>query len=165
MSKQKQVKKKSLLSKKDIFDAIAEGQHLAEIRGVGKDSIDMVHSLATGAFARGDYEFARKAFLFLCLHIFNHSHYWHSLGACFYELQNYNDALAAYTVALMQDGNSPQICFEMGRCYIQLGEYALAQECLDIAEKKAEPESQIYKDIMKLSKPLKDEVPKNRKSS
>jgi type III secretion system low calcium response chaperone LcrH/SycD len=63
---------------------------------------------------------------------------WIGLGACHHMLKNYNEALLAYSTALVLDQNNPTVYLHAANCCFALKHLAEGFEALDVVESIAQ---------------------------
>lgn len=109
--------------------ALVEGQSLASIRGLKKESTDMIYALAVARFRAGRLNEAGACLRFLCAHCPDEPDFWTALARVARKQGNLHQAISAYFVAFVI-APTASICLEMASVYQAQGETERASECI-----------------------------------
>jgi len=102
-------------------DFIINGKTLGELKGLSSEDMEVVYNVAYSTYAGENYEQAHKIFKFLCYFDHLEKKYWLGLGASRQMLKLYEQAIEAYTYAMLLDSNDPQPPLLAADCHIALG--------------------------------------------
>lgn len=76
---------------------------LTELDYVSEEELETVYALGYNFFTYGKYQAARDIFMGLTAYAPYTAHYWRALGAVNQQLEDYEEAIAAYDVAIAND--------------------------------------------------------------
>lgn len=130
------------------LNIVQKGISPKDAMGVSDEQSEAIYAQAYRLYNTGKYQEAIHLFRVLIFLLPNEYKYSLGLAACFHMLKEYDNAIRAYMVAGLLDGNSPIPHFHASDCYIQMQDPASAILMLDMAINKAanKPEFQILKD-------------------
>ncbi len=100
---------------------VQNGKTLSQLKGLSDEHMEAVYMSAYTAYNSGDYEKARQVFQFLCQFDHLEKKYWMGLGACRQMLKQYEDAIEAYSFAMLLDADDPRPPLQAADCHIALG--------------------------------------------
>ena len=72
-------------------------------KGISDDEMEMIHALGFNFFTYGKYDAAKDIFTGLTAYAPYTAHYWRALGAVNQQLKDYQEAIAAYDMAIAND--------------------------------------------------------------
>lgn len=102
-------------------DFIMNGKTIGELKGLSSEDMEVVYNVAYNTYASENYEEAHKIFKFLCYFDHLEKKHWLGLGVCRQMLKLYEQAVEAYTYAMLLDSNDPQPPLLAADCHIALG--------------------------------------------
>lgn len=76
---------------------------LQELEGISDDEMEMIYALGFNFFTYGKYDAAKDIFTGLTAYAPYTAHYWRALGAVNQQLKDYQEAIAAYDMAIAND--------------------------------------------------------------
>ena len=76
---------------------------LHELEGISDDEMEMIYALGFNFFTYGKYDAAKDIFTGLTAYAPYTAHYWRALGAVNQQLKDYQEAIAAYDMAIAND--------------------------------------------------------------
>lgn len=122
------------LNDRDALAAHAQaGGTLKELAGFSEESMQRLYRGAHSIFHQERFADAADAFVFLVtLDPYRHN-YWLGLGMSEQALGHFDEALAAYSMAVLTDFKVPTAHFYAGKCYYALNEIPRAGACFDLA--------------------------------
>lgn len=100
---------------------IENAKTIAELKDITRDELEAVYHIAYQTYASGDYQQAAPIFRFLCFLDHLEFKYWLGLGSCRQMLEQYDDAIEAYTFAMFLDCDDPRPPFHAAECHLALG--------------------------------------------
>ena len=104
-----------------LANFMVNGKTLGELKGLTRDNMEAVYSVAYNAYNSGRYKKAHQAFQFLCYFDHLEQKNWMGLGACRQMLKEYPDAVEAYTFAGLLDADDPHPPLQAADCHIAMG--------------------------------------------
>ncbi|MFZ4791734.1 MAG: SycD/LcrH family type III secretion system chaperone [Candidatus Competibacteraceae bacterium] len=104
-----------------VVNFLMNGKTIGELKGLTSEDMDAVYNVAYNAYASENYEEAHKIFKFLCYFDHLEKKHWLGLGVCRQMLKLYEQAIEAYTYAMLLDSNDPQPPLLAADCHIALG--------------------------------------------
>lgn len=105
-----------------VVDFAQNGKTIRELKGMTREEMEAVYNVAYNVYSGGDYEKAQKIFQFLCFFDHLEKKYWLGLGSCRQMLKRYQEAIEAYTFAMLLDSDDPHPPFYAADCHIALGD-------------------------------------------
>jgi type III secretion system low calcium response chaperone LcrH/SycD len=122
----------SNLSFREIIDKIAEGEVFQNILEISDDDMQDFYKISMDYFNNKQFKEASDCFLFLtALNPFE-SNLWIKSGNAEYALGHFQEALSAYSMAMLWDANDPFPHFYSAEAYQMLGDLHHAKECIII---------------------------------
>lgn len=112
---------------------IEEGGTIGMVRGFSDTDLEEFYSAAYALYDHGKYEKAQTLFRFLCLHDHLRKRNWMGFGATCQVQQKFNDAVTAYSVAVMLDHRDPWPHLHAGECYMSVRNWGDARNALRAA--------------------------------
>lgn len=114
---------------------LEEGKSFQQIFGYSVEAMDKFYSAAWNLFQRQLYDESSNAFFFLTtlnprVHL-----YWLGLAMSEQLKEEYHEALMAYTMAVMTDGENPLPHYHSAACYYALQDIQNAKVSLELALK------------------------------
>lgn len=103
-----------------VDQALLQRTPLGAVRGLDRDRLEMLYTLAWNALAQEQYAQAEKLFKFLVLHQHLEASYWLGLGVCYQRQQRYELALTAFGQASQLAVDNPQPALHGGECHLAL---------------------------------------------
>ena len=76
---------------------------LQELEGISDEEMEMIYALGFNFFTYGKYDAAKDIFTGLTAYAPYTAHYWRALGAVNQQLKDYQEAIAAYDMAIAND--------------------------------------------------------------
>jgi type III secretion system low calcium response chaperone LcrH/SycD len=76
---------------------------LQELEGISDEEMETIYALGYNFFTYGKYDAAKDIFTGLTAYAPYTAHYWRALGAVNQQLKDYEDAIAAYDMAIAND--------------------------------------------------------------
>jgi len=111
---------------------------LMDCQGLTEEAMEGVYALAYNTFRAGKYENAQKLFVFLTVYDHFNAKYWKGLGACRYNLGNYQGALQAYGMAQVSNPTDPRPQLRGAECCLAMNQrdnaVAALQAYLEMAQ-------------------------------
>jgi type III secretion system low calcium response chaperone LcrH/SycD len=114
-----------------IFDALAKGHTLKEVRDLDGRDMEALYSVGHSLYQSGRYDKAHSVFKFLCLHDHLEPRWWVGLGMTRQRLKDYARAVEAYAYATLMDVEDPQPQLQAGYCLMAMGKYKEAQAAFE----------------------------------
>ncbi|MBR1033934.1 MULTISPECIES: SycD/LcrH family type III secretion system chaperone [Bradyrhizobium] len=106
---------------------------LASVIGITDDELEALYVFGHRYYSCGKYEEARNFFRFLCLHRHIDARFWFGLAASSQMLGDPENAMHAYRLAGLLNGEDPQIPLRAAECFIKLDHPAAAITALENA--------------------------------
>lgn len=120
------------LTFKEVINKVAEGENFQTLLGITDADMQEFYEASMGYFNHKQYEEAADCFLFLtALNPFE-SNLWIKFGNSEYALGNFQEALSAYSMAMLWDANDPFPHFYSAESYLRLGDLHHAKDCINI---------------------------------
>lgn len=117
---------------------VSEGKSFQEIFGYSDLTMEKFYSAARALFERQLYDEAAEAFYFLTtMNPYVHN-FWLGLGMAEQMSNKFQEAILAYSMAVMTDSLSPLPHYHMGTCYHVLGDKEQSQNSYRLAKSFAE---------------------------
>jgi len=107
-----------------------EGGVLRDVRGITKEQMEAIYSVAFNLYRAGKYEDAEKVFKFLCFFDHLEKKFWMGFGAAQQAQKKYETAINAYAYAAVLDVKDPRAPLQAADCHIALGNTAQAESAL-----------------------------------
>ena len=125
-----------------------EGHILKDFAGVTDDEMEALYAVALQEFDAGKFEDAENRFLLLCRLDHYSGRFWLGLGATRQMMKRYQDAINAYALAGVHDGENPVPGLRAAECYLALGdlENALSGAKAAIHWSEGKPEFAAFND-------------------
>ena len=145
------------------FDkALENGTPMYYVLGIDEDEMHKRYILARQLYESGKLEDAKNQFGMLCLLSDNAPANWMGLGVCNMELGNYDDAIAAYTMAVVHSGmEDAEPVYRMGICHLRKGDKKTAklafQKCLSFGNQDDERQKAFFDRSLTILSTLDDE--------
>lgn len=98
-----------------------EGGVLRDVRGITKEQMEAIYSVAFNLYRAGKYDEAEKVFRFLCFFDHLEKKFWMGLGSSQQAQKNYQNAINAYSYACVLDIKDPRAPLQAADCHIALG--------------------------------------------
>ena len=76
---------------------------LQELEGISDEEMETIYALGYNFFTSGKYDAAKDIFTGLSAYAPYTAHYWRALGAVNQQLKDYDEAIAAYDMAIAND--------------------------------------------------------------
>lgn len=106
-----------------IMDALSTGSSIGDIIGITQEQMDVLYTIAYGAYQAKNYQDAETLFQALCLYQHMDERYWMGLAGSRQGLENYKGAIEAYEMAgLAGSLGDPTPFLYAGICYMKLGD-------------------------------------------
>ncbi len=120
---------------KRIINAPATAKEEAEnFGGLSGPALDTLHSFAYEFYKNGKYEQAASFYQVLATLDMINFDYWMGLGASQMMAREYQEALAAFSIAASLDAEQPAPHFHAAECYQAMGDTTEALRVLEVAE-------------------------------
>ncbi|CAK0777944.1 secretion system chaperone SscA [Gammaproteobacteria bacterium] len=110
-----------------ITNFVNNGKTLRELKGLTRENMEAVYTVAYNAYNSGNLEQAEKVFKFLCYFDHLEKKHWMGLAATRQSQKNYMDAVNTYSFAALLDINDPQIPMLAADCHLAMGDRQAAQ--------------------------------------
>ena len=104
---------------------------LQELEGISDEEMETIYALGYNFFTYGKYDAAKDIFAGLTAYAPYTAHYWRALGAVNQQLKDYQDAVAAYDMAVANDERDVVSYVYRGECYILSGQPQTGLDDLD----------------------------------
>jgi type III secretion system low calcium response chaperone LcrH/SycD len=103
--------------------AINENGHIVkDFAGVSDDEMEALYAVALQEFDAGKFEDAELRFALLCRLDHYSGRFWLGLGATRQMMKRYKDAINAYALAGLHDGENPVPGLRAAECYLAVGD-------------------------------------------
>jgi type III secretion system low calcium response chaperone LcrH/SycD len=112
---------------------VKDGGVLRDLRGITKEQMEAIYSVAYNLYRAGKHEEAEKVFRFLCFFDHLEKKFWMGLGASQQALKKYGPAIDAYSYASILDIHDPRPPLQAADCYIAMGNQEKAESALTAA--------------------------------
>lgn len=145
------LKKMPLPSMNEALKGFIEGNTYQESLSIPDEAMQEYYEIACEFYDNKQFEEAGDVFFFLaCLNPLQ-SNLWIRSGNAEEALEHYEEALEAYSMAMLTDSNDPFPHYYSAGIYLKIGSKAQAKECLDICLRLVEdqPEFQPLKTPIK----------------
>jgi len=100
-----------------------EGHILKDFAGVTDDEMEALYAVALQEFDAGKFQDAEDRFLLLCRLDHYSGRFWLGLGATRQMMKRYQDAINAYALAGVHDGENPVPGLRAAECYLAIGDF------------------------------------------
>lgn len=117
-----------------ITNFLNNGKTLRELKGLTRENMEAVYTVAYNAYNGGNLEQADKVFQFLCYFDHFEKKHWLGLAATRQMQKNYTGAVDAYSFAALLDINDPQIPMQAADCHLAMGNRQAAHSGYTAAE-------------------------------
>ncbi|WP_217273963.1 SycD/LcrH family type III secretion system chaperone [Shewanella sp. VB17] len=111
----------------ELLSFIEDGGTMGMLRNVPDDAIEQMYAVAFNYFESAKYDQAHKIFQLLCTLDHYQVRFFMGLGACRQELQQYEQAVDAYSFVTLIDVNEPRAPFHAAECHLSLGNMEAAE--------------------------------------
>lgn len=138
----------------DFQKRLEEGKHLQDILGFTPSMMAEFYEAASRLFEKQMYSESADAFVFLSTLNPRIDSYWIGLGMSEQMNNNYNDALIAYSMAILLNGRNPLPHYHSAACYYGLKDDVNTRVCLEMALEFAEEGSEIHAQASQAAKRL-----------
>ena len=129
------------LSNEEVIDkalAVLKGQlQLKDVRGITDQEMEAAYANGYAMFRAGNYEKAEAMFSFLATFDTMEKKYWTALGATRFNQQKFDDAINAYSQAVMIDVDDPALLIKLAQCHLGRGDKETAAGALEAAQEIA----------------------------
>lgn len=112
-------------------EIIAGRADLAAVIGITDDELEAVYALGHRFYSCGRYGEALIFFRFLCMHRYTDPRFWFGFGAASQMSGDSANAVRAYGLAALLNGEDPQIPLRAAKCLIKLDQRAAAVSALE----------------------------------
>ncbi len=102
-----------------------------ELYDLSDEDMESCYALAYLMYKNGKYEDARAQFAFLVFYDHLERKYWLGLAAALQMLEQYENAVTAYSIATLLDVEDPLVPFHAAECHIGLGDTQKAKNALE----------------------------------
>ena len=113
------------------------------------DDLRVLYTLAYTLYKGGDYEQAKMIFQQLASCKPFTKKYWLGLGACWQMEHSYTDALKAWGMAALIDGNDPTPHFHAAECYLALEDHTEGLKAMRATKSRLTNEHQDIREKVK----------------
>jgi type III secretion system low calcium response chaperone LcrH/SycD len=131
---------------KDTIDKFKQGYTIADIRGFSSDQLENIYALAFGFYNNGNYAEALPLMRTLALMNSYEKKYVIGLAGCLQMTGKYQDAIEAYSIAVMVDIKDPEPLYHIGTCLLKQSKKSEAFEIFTQCHAMTEGVDE-YKDI------------------
>ncbi|MBQ7457508.1 MAG: tetratricopeptide repeat protein [Desulfovibrio sp.] len=147
---------------KAFDEAMENGTPMYSVLGIDETELQNRYTLARQFYESGKLEDAKNQFGMLCLLSDNAPANWMGLGACNMELGNYDDAINAYTMAVIHsEMEDAEPVYRMGICHLRKGDKEKAklafQKCLGFGNQDDARQKEFFDRSMTILSTLDDE--------
>lgn len=142
------IESENLDDAQELIDFFADGGTIKDAKGLDAETLEAIYQVAYNLYQNGKYEQALKIFRVLGLFDHYEKKYFMGLAACLKVLEQYDNAIEAYSFATMLDVNDPMPGFYAGECHLALANYEEALSGFTAALHFASKSDQ-YNDIKK----------------
>jgi type III secretion system low calcium response chaperone LcrH/SycD len=136
-----QLLKKVLDGNAILFNSVHQTKPLQEHLGIDTRVMEQGYDEAISFLREKKFYEAKCLFFFLCHLQPLVFEYWFGIGAAMQELARYEEAVRYYSCALVFNVQKAAVFFQMGNCYMQLGEKQSARKafgyCMQYAKENA----------------------------
>jgi len=102
-----------------------------DIKKISDEEMEAIYSVGYNFYRHGKYENARSIFSLLCKYDEYEPKYWIGLGAAQQMLKHYQEAVSAYSFAVMLNPLDPKVHRYVTDCFLALRDYERAQASLE----------------------------------
>jgi len=117
----------------NTLNRLAEGETLAQIKGLSAEHLEAMYVLAQHTMQTGQVEDAASVFYFLMMLDSTDSKFFTAFAACQQIQKNYEQALRIYAVAQLLDTSDPRVPQNAGVCCLHLNKLPEAEGLLNRA--------------------------------
>ncbi len=155
-------KRREIQDGDNMLEYLAHHQTLQAVLGFADDILLDMYEVAFGLFEQKRYSECIDAFIFLTTINPNLSSFWLGLGSALQMDQRFDEALAAYKIAITKDPERLDGYLYAARCCMQLKDYAEGQRICDVALElaKEHPENEqlakLIKDVRKMKRHISE---------
>lgn len=115
------------------------------------EDLRILNSFASALYKTGDYAEAKGFYQQLAAFEPYCASYWEGVGACLQKESRHEEALKAYSMAILLDTESAHLHFHAAECYFALGLYLEGEKELDACKSRLkESEQDLLEKIEKL---------------
>lgn len=120
------------ISFKDVIEGFVEGKTYQDLLEIPEDAMQAMFERAMRYFDEAHFDEAADCFLFLAVLNPMVSNLWIRSGNAEQALERYEEALEAYSMAMLCDADDPFPHYYSAEIYLELQCYQEAKECLSI---------------------------------
>lgn len=151
----------SKMSFKHVVAEMAKGKTYQDLLGLEDETMQQFYEIACSYMEEKHYAEAADCFLFLLALNPLETNLWIKAGRAAQELQEYEQALEAYSMAMLCDVDDIFPHLYSAQIYILLSKPTQAQDCLEVCQKLFEEYPQ-YESLNKIIDQLKKQIQKLR---
>ena len=116
-----------------LAKAVQSGQTLGQMMNMPKENLSIIYRKAFDAFQVEDYSQAEDLFLSLMLWDFKEYAYQVGLAAALEAQDKFQNALGMYTLAMLVNGQNPEILYRSGKCLLAMEQRQEAKIMFELA--------------------------------
>lgn len=106
-----------------VMDALSTGSSIGDVVGITPEQLEVLYTVAYGAYQSKNYTDAETLFQALCLYQHLEERFWMGLAGSRQALENYKGAIEAYEMAgLASSLGDPTPFLYAGICFLKLGD-------------------------------------------
>ncbi len=125
---------------------IQEGKPIP-IETFTKEDFTTLYTVGYGLYETGDYPQAKRIFHQLVLAKPLQSEYWFGMGSCLQMEKSFTEALSAWAMCALLDGQNPLPHFHAGECYYSLGDIEEGKKAMNLFLQIADESPQLAEEI------------------
>jgi type III secretion system low calcium response chaperone LcrH/SycD len=120
----------------------ADAAGLKDLISLRESDVEFLYKLAYNFFGQSRYAEAQPFFALLAMYDAHETRFWLGLGECRQRQSEYNDALAAYSMAIRAGSGDYRPALHMAECLVASAQFEAALQLLDIAKKELGDEAE-----------------------